>query len=228
MDDTIKVGSRRRPKPSRAVLTIPKKSNSHFVGQMTFGEETGQGQCLGFASLHEHDCALLLIYAPGVIDVEEQITSIDYLGADGNVHPRTFDFRVTKIGGGRSGIEVKDVRIGDSAIYRDDVNRVAAAAIPGTADKVFVVTRRNMDPEELRKVKLFHGCRFLQPEIDRKLSEYLESFSGKAIMRDLLKAADIGDDGFQATVRLIRNGTLCVCEGNSITLSSVVAKVKVP
>jgi hypothetical protein len=40
---------------------------------LTFGEEKGQGQCLGFESKLEHDIALIAIYRSGVTDVREQV-----------------------------------------------------------------------------------------------------------------------------------------------------------
>ena len=224
MEEIPKIGIRRRPKPSRATLTIPRKSDRNFVGQLTFGEEKGQGQCLGFIGLHEHDSALTMIYAPGVIDVEEQIKSIDYLGADGEVHKRTFDFRVTTVHGSRYAIDVKNRAVAETARYRDDVTRAAAAAIPGTADKVFIVSKRNFNPEELHLAKLFHVSRFPQPEIDRVLEAFIEGFSGHAAMRDMLNAAGIGDNGFHAVMRLIHKGILTVAGSKRITLSSVVAK----
>lgn len=227
MEEIPKIGIRRRPKPSRASLTIPKKSDRHFVGQMTFGEENGQGQCLGFASMHEHNGGLLLIYAPGVIDVEEQVRSVEYLGADGKSHKRTFDFRTTTVHGTRYGIDVKNRAVAETAKYRDDVARAAAAAIPGTADKVYIVSSRNINPEDLHLAKLFHVSRFPQPEVDRVLGAFVKGFSGHAVMRDMLETAGIGDNGFHAVMRLIRKGILTVAGCKRITLSTVVAKGEV-
>lgn len=227
MDETNPIGLWRTPKPSRAKLKIIKKSSAHFVGQTTFGEGTGQGQCIQFGSITEYNGVLLLIYAPGVIDVEEQIEPVRYIGADGETHTRTFDFRVTKIGGSRSAIDVKYQKRSETYAYRDDVARAAAAAIPGTADKVFVVSKRNMDPARLQRVRLFHSCRFPQPEIDKTLWEYVNAFSGQAVLRDLLAAADLGDVGFHAAVRLIHRGILSVPEQVRITLSCTVAKGEV-
>ena len=217
----------RTPKSSRAKLKIPKKSSKHFVGQTTFGEDKGQGQCLGFGSMVEHNASLLLIYAPGIVDVEEQIDPVFYLGADGKTHPRWFDFRVTKIGGSRAVCDVKNNQRAEMADYRDGMDRVAAAAIPGTADKVFVVSERNIKPERLQRVKLFHGCRFPQPDLDQKLEQFIASFSGQAVLRDLLASAELGNDGFHAAVRLIRRGILLVAEDVRITLSCVVSKEEV-
>ena len=60
MNQNKEIPKYRTPKPSRAVRPILKKSPKHFVGQLTFGEDKGQGQCLGFASGHEKDTALLV------------------------------------------------------------------------------------------------------------------------------------------------------------------------
>lgn len=227
MNQNKKIPKYRTPKPSRAVRPILKKSPKHFVGQLTFGEDKGQGQCVGFASGHEKDTALLLIYAPGIIDVEEQIAPVVYLGADGKSHPRTFDFRTTRIGGERAVYDVKNKAWADTAEYRDGMARVAVAAIPGTADKVYVVTKQNMKPDRLQRVSLFHDSRFPQPEFDRTLEQFVGEFTGQAVLRDLLAAAGLGDDGFQAAVRLIRQDVLFVPEEVPITLSCTVSKVEV-
>ena len=217
----------RIPKPSRAALKVPKKSSYHFVGQTTFGEDKGQGQCLAFGSLLEYHTSLMLIYAKGIIDVEEQIAPVVYLGADGKTHKRWFDFRTTRIGGEKAVYDVKNKVRADTAIYRDGMKRVAAAAMPGTADKVFVVTEQNIKPERLQRVKLFHDFRFPQPQFDFVLSRFVANFTGQAILRDLLRDAGLGDDGFHAAVRLIRQDILSVPDDVRITLSCIVSKVEV-
>jgi hypothetical protein len=72
------------PKPSRAMRPFARKTPNHFVGELTFGEEKGQGQTLGFGSKLEHDIALISIYRPGVIDVCEQV-EVSFIKSDGKV-----------------------------------------------------------------------------------------------------------------------------------------------
>lgn len=227
MSDKKTIGRLRTPLASRATRKIKRKSSSHFVGQMTFGEGAGQGQCLQFESKLEHDAALLLIYAPGVIDVEEQIEPVSYIGVDGKPHSRTFDFRAIKVCGTRSIVDVKDEGRSGSYAYRDDVSRAAVAVLQGKADKVFAVSKRNIDPDKLQRAQLFHGCRFAQPAIDKKLMDFVREFSGEMVLRDLLAAAGLDGDGFHAAVRLIRQGILSVPDRVRITLSCIVAKQEV-
>ena len=94
------------PKPSRAERKIPRKSKNHFVGELTFGEELGQGQAIGFESLLEHNICLIRIYHPGVIDVREQVKTV-YLKANGRVGNHFIDFVTTEEGRRRTGIIVK-------------------------------------------------------------------------------------------------------------------------
>lgn len=58
--------------------------------------------------------------------------------------------------------------------------RAAAAAIPGTADKVCVVSKRNFNPKMPHLAKRFHAGRFPQPEINRAPGASIEGFSGQA------------------------------------------------
>lgn len=224
MDKESRAKGWRRPKPSRATRKIRKVSTASFVGQTTFGEDTGQGRCVVFESKTELDSLLMMIYAPGVVDVEEQIAPVRYLGADGKEHVHHFDFRVTLIGGKRTAAAVKNPRVANTARFRDQMHRVAAAAIPTAAEKVVVISDRNLDPARLERVSLFHACRFPQPEIDERLARHVDGMVEDAVLRDLLNDAGLGDVGFHAAVRLIRHNVLTVPEDVRITLSCVVSK----
>jgi hypothetical protein len=85
------------PKPSRAERNIPRKSNNHFLGELTFGEELGQGQVIGFESLLEHNICLVGIYRPGVVDIREQVRTA-YLDANGRTGDHFIDYVATEDG----------------------------------------------------------------------------------------------------------------------------------
>jgi len=103
------------PKPSRAQRTIPRKSKNHFVGALTFGEELGQGQVLGFESMLEHNIGLVSIYAPGVIDVREQVRVV-YVKANGKTTDHFIDFVTVEKRGRRTALCLTSAPMGPNSV----------------------------------------------------------------------------------------------------------------
>lgn len=213
------------PKPSRAQRTIPRKSNNHFVGALTFGEELGQGQVLGFESMLEHNIGLVSIYTPGVIDVREQVRVV-YTKANGKTSDHFIDFVTVEKKGRRTALIVKPHYRAVRAKFRDTVARVAAAAIPSVVDRVVVVTERVLDPMKLARVEQFHASRFAQPEFDTMARNALSCFEGILSIREFLAMAGLGTEGFHAVVRMVRFGLLEAIEPGLLKLSSPIQPLR--
>ena len=209
------------PKKSRAERKIPRKSNNHFVGELTFGEELGQGQTVGFESKLEHDVGLLAIYSPGVIDLREQVKMI-YTKADGRYVPHYIDFITTEQLGRRTALIVKPHFRAIQSKFRDLVSRLASAAIPRVVDRLVVATERVLEPLRLARVEQFHSCRFAQPEFDNILMNEIKHLDGNMKIQDFLNQIGIGNDGFHAVVRMVRFGMLDAPEPGLLKLSSSV------
>ncbi len=214
----------RPPKPSRAQRKIPRKSSDHFLGQLTFGEEAGQGQCLQFESLLEYKTALLLIYRPGIVDVREQVGPVMFTKANGKAGKHYFDFITYEAAGRRTGVMVKPEWRAEKAEFQDEAARVRAAAVPTVVDRVVVVTERQIHPHKLARASLFHYCRFAQPEHDKVLACAANDFEGPATVRDFCRAAGIGDEGYHGAIRLIRKGILRTDVEWPLNLGSVVRR----
>lgn len=211
------------PKPSRAERKIPRKSSHHFVGQLTFGEERGQGQCLGFESKLEHDLALVMIYTPGVIDVREQV-EVFFERANGKLARHFIDFIAQEAGGRRTAVLVKPYHRSVRADFQDVAARVAGVVAPLVADRVVISTDKMLDQEKLALAAQFHYCRFAQPEYDAAVLAARERMAKPLSMRDFLRFAGTGDEGFHAAVRLVRFGRLESMQGGLVTMSSMVRK----
>ena len=207
------------PKPSRAERKIPRKSKNHFVGELTFGEELGQGQAIGFESLLEHNICLIGIYRPGVVDIREQVKTV-YSKANGRIGNHFIDFVTTEEGRRRTGIIVKPQYKAVQAKFRDHVSRVALAAIPSVVDRIVVATERVLDPLLLVRVEQFHASRFAQPAFDNAVRRALNNFEGRSSIEDFLEMAGVGTDGFHAVVRMVRFNLLKTLCSGLITLSS--------
>lgn len=210
------------PLPSRAKRTIPRKSSNHFLGQTTFGEETGQGRCVQFESKLEHDTLLLLIYRPGVVDVCEQVGPVLFGKANGKPGGHYFDFVATEAAGRRTGVMVKPAFRAHCFQFQELAARVRAEAVPRIVDRVVFVTEREVDPRKLARASLFHYCRFAQPAIDLALADAVTGFQGPATVREFCRHAGVGEEGFHGAIRLIRRGVLQTVVVWPLTLDSVV------
>lgn len=210
------------PKPSRAKRTIPRKSSNHFVGQMTFGEEAGQGRCLQFESKLEHDTALLLIYRPGVVDVIDQVGPIPLPPIPDGPREHYFDFVSVEAMGRRTGVMVKPQFRTQRPQFQDIAARVRVAAVPRFVDRVVIVTEHEIDPRKLARASLFHYCRFPQPSIDQILAKAANDFEGPSTVRRFCHDVGVGDDGFHGAIRLIRRGALQTAVEWPLHLDSIV------
>lgn len=194
-----------RPKPSRAGRTLPKKTKGSIVGQLTFGEVAGQGQCLAFESKLERDVALMSIYAPGVIDVEDQVGPVHWTDATGKVRKHFFDFKVTTVTKGgatqRVAVVVKPEFRAQSAKFRDQIERVARAAVPTFVDKVCIVSEANLCETALARAAQLHGARIPVPEIDAILAR-LAPIKAWTLISTALASVDLGPEGFGGILRL--------------------------
>lgn len=209
------------PKPSRAQRPFLRKTPNHFVGELTFGEDRGQGQTLGFGSKLEHDIALVAIYTPGVVDVREQV-EVYFVKANGNPARHYIDYISYEKSGRRTGILVKRQSYADRADFQDTASRVAFAAIPLVVDRVVIATERVLERNLMARVEQFHGYRFAQPDIDQKLAEALLELEGPSSIRAFLDMAGLGIAGFHGVVRLVRFQKLAAPVPGLLSLSSIV------
>lgn len=215
------------PKPSRAERKIPKKSSHHFVGEMTFGEEIGQGQVLTFESFLEHNVALVAIYTPGVIDIREQVR-VEFVNANGRVGTHYIDFLTTEQGGRRTAILVKPLFRAMKANFRDMAARIRTAIAPDIADRLVIGTERTLWGGRLQRAEQYHASRFAQPALDRRVRDAVENFDGPSTIRDFLSFSEVGPDGFHATLRLIRFGILTAPTPGVLTMNSIIHREVTP
>ena len=88
---------------------------------------------MAFGSLFEYYSSLMLIYAKVIIDVEEKIAPVVYLGVDGKTYKGCSDFKTTRIGDERALYDVRNKAKADTSIYRGSMKRLAMAVMPETA-----------------------------------------------------------------------------------------------
>jgi hypothetical protein len=219
------------PLPSRASRKPARRTKGSVVGQLTFGEEHGQGQCLVFESTLELHTALLAIYAPGVLDVEDQVGPVTWTDASGKTRSHTFDFRVTTVSAGgmrsRAGLAVKPEHRAQRAKFRDEMERVTRAATPWLVDRVCIVTEANIDPVQLTRAKQLHGARMPVPEIDRAVAA-VGHISDWMPVRDVLANVGLGPEGFGSILRLIRIGALMTQAPGLVSMASLVRNGEMP
>lgn len=206
---------------------MPKKSSHHFVGELTFGEEFGQGQILAFESLLEHNVALVAIYTPSVIDIREQV-KVQFVNANNRVGTHCIDFVTTEKAGRRTAVLVKPLLKAGKPSFRDMAGRVRSVVTPQIADRLVIATERTLLGGKLERAEQYHASRFAQPALDRRVREAVGEFQGPATIRDFLSFSGVGPDGFHATIRLVRFGIIEAPKPGILTMSSVVHRVGSP
>ncbi|SHJ28681.1 hypothetical protein [Wenxinia saemankumensis] len=211
------------PLSSRGCRTVRTKTKGSVVGQMTFGELEGEGRCLQFESMLEHKVALVSLYLPGVVDVIDQVGPIEFIDAAGRRKKHTLDFNVVTVTKGgkriRTGLVVKPLFKAERAKFRDEIERVARAAVPSFVDRVCIVTEANVCKQALLRAGQLHGARLPVPDIDAVLGSAPLSSTWTPIV-DMLASLGLGPEGFAGVLRLVIRGVLLVEAPGLITMAS--------
>lgn len=208
------------PAKSRAVRTIPKASQGHFVGEFVFGVE--KPQRVGFESLLEFQTAICTVYRPGFVDLEEQLAPIAYRKPNGDIGHHFLDYRATFRSGLRIGIAVKTSERAARLKFRSEMQAVAEAAVPTVIDKLVVVTERNIHPVELFNAKLFHAARRPVPGEDEALADLHARLSAPVTVADLIHQGRHDGVTLFGVARAIHVGGLRLMRNERIVQSSFV------
>lgn len=209
------------PRPSQAKRSVPRSSKGHFVGQLVY-QLRGKPQILSFDSLLEYHAALCLIYMLNVVEVEEQLAPLSFRKPNNSLGTHYFDFRATFRGGKRWAIAVKPERIAQTYKFKATMDAIASAAMPEVAQKVSVITERNLNPIEVHNAKLFHAARKVQTQVDEVIQDALKNILKPMRIFDFLKQVGCNGAGFFSVVRCIRFGHALHVDGGKICSDSLI------
>lgn len=212
------------PEPSRACRDVSQASRGHqtaariiptaraVAGQQVRSESGAEdGVICGFAC------------QPDVVDIEEQLPPVHYVGLDGTPKRKIFDFRITYRDGFRLAVEVKPAAIAVRKRTLDELRCVAKAMPRGFADAVALVTENDIDQTMRHNGGvMLRYVRETDAEADRKACDLVDSLAGTVAIDDLVRSLGLGHRGFGALVRLIWRRRLLLTQRERITYRALV------
>lgn len=221
------------PTPPRGDRPVQLKSDSHFSGHLVFHRKCRNrphvscGQVLEVESHLEMNLALILAMRPQVTDLECQARFNWKSTETGKLKKHFFDFRVTLVDGSRVAVMVKQsrkLRCPEFCALRDSVG---AAMTPEFADRVIVLTERNISPVEIYNATFLDSLKEHDPEADAAARRAMAQVHGGRAIGEVVKEIGMAGRGFRAVGRLLRQGELALSKVERITLGTVVGRVAV-
>lgn len=209
------------PRPPQNARKVAKGRRNHFTGQTNAGADEESG--MDIESYTELQVLLALLARPGIAHVENQV-EFAFTGRDGSTERHFFDFRATKVDGSRTAIMVKSAYRFGQAKIRDELVYIASRVPKSFADKVEVVTEKNLLPSEIYNAEMMHQMRRPVPDADAAARHAIRNIRGAVLIRDLVEIIGHGGDGFQALVRLIRSHDLKLTRQERISYETYVTR----
>lgn len=209
------------PRPSTVPRTVAKGRREHFTGQLNVGPD--EGTCMDIESYTEFQVALTLLARPEVAYVENQVP-FTYLCGDGKPAKHFFDFRATLVDGSCHAIMVKSEYRFRSPKVSQELRLIASQVDADFADRVVVMTEKNVSAAEFYNAEMMHEMRWPDPAVDGEALRVIQSIVGAVRISDLVEAIGHGGQGFRAVVRLIRNRQLSIPAGVKISPEATVSR----
>ncbi|MBN2906681.1 MAG: hypothetical protein JXJ18_08235 [Rhodobacteraceae bacterium] len=200
---------------------MAKGRREHFTGHFVFGPN--EGKAMDFESNTEFRIALVVLARPGVVDLENQVP-FRWRDTTGKVHTHFFDFRASQKDGSRIAIMVKAAHRLKSERLRAELAAIAAQVTPDFADRVVIMTEKDLDPVELFNAEIVHEFRRSDPVADAAARRAVQGLVGAARIEDLVETIGLGADGFRALVRLVGTRELELTEAVRISHDAFVRR----
>jgi len=188
------------PRQPQAGRKITMGVQKHFTGSIVFGDR--EGQVMQFESHTEKIVALVMLARRGVAGLENQIP-FPWVNLDGAAATHFFDFRASLTDGSRVAMIVKNARKAAKAEFIAEMSYLASQVTSDFADRVALITEKDLDPIEVHNAELIHSVRFADPEPDAAVQGVVAEINGTVQIRDIVAIAGVSGRGFMAVVRLI-------------------------
>ena len=214
-------GSVRLPLPPLGDRSIKMGVKQHFTGSFIHGED--EGREIEFESHTEFMVGLVMLARPEVVNLENQVL-FRWIDEEDQPHRHFFDYRVTLSDGGRIALVVKKGPKAFDPEFRVWLRRLARRAVPGFADRLTLITRRDLDPVEIHNAQLIHAVRLPDPEPDAAVRQAVASITGAARISDIVAAACCKGSGFRSVVRMIRSHELQLVAHERISPETLVRR----
>jgi len=179
-----------------------------------------------FESWPEYKCLLLLLAMAEVYNIWDQPPKIRYRNRDGKFCNHTFDYLVTLTNGERIAIAVKPAALVIKRDFVDELSYVAAAVPLDFADRVWLITEKNLNKDEVANAEMLHAFR-RKPDVeaDEAIDGVIADLKGGMTIGSLVEVSGLGARGFRAIVRAIFDGKLSAPRQEKITYATRVEVV---
>lgn len=176
-----------------------------------------------FESWPEYKCLLLLLAMGDVYNIWDQPPKIRYRNGAGKYRNHTFDYLVTLLNGERIAIAIKPSALVIRRDFIDELGYVAAAVPLEFADRVLLVTEKNLNKDEVANAEMLHAFR-RQPDVkaDEAIAGIIAGLTGGVAIGNLVEESQMGGRGFRAVVRAIYDGKLSAPRQQKITYATKV------
>lgn len=215
------------PLPSRAsrVPSLRTKISLHGTMVMHFPADKDP-TCRVFESNLEKGTLYLLSARRDVHDIWDQPPAVKFRDANGKMREHTFDFRAELTSGEFVAIAVKPWARVVKTDFQTELAYVQAMMPLAFANRVILVTERNLDKIEVRNAAMFHEFRQNEDEdaeAEARIGAIIEGMSAPTLIKDLVAQSGLGVRGFRAVVMAIYRGGLVANRRAEINYSALVS-----
>ena len=213
----------RPPGPPQRLWIPPVKSRgTRKVALGAKGHSSGAFVADNFVTAFESGAEKKTAFAarawPGVRDVIDQFPKVKYRDDDGEWHTHTFDYLVVFDDDNKTAVSCKPWELVASSEIRRIHKLLAAQMSPAVANRINLVTERNISDADWFNAELIQSVRRDPNPADDALIERLTAgLVGTTTIGELACASCLKGYGFRAVVRLIASFKLTMAERVRIT-----------
>ncbi|MFC7053091.1 Tn7 transposase TnsA N-terminal domain-containing protein [Hansschlegelia quercus] len=195
------------PLPSRASRFPALKSKGSSRGEIYCASS---GRIIVYESALERRAAVICLASPDVVDIWDQPPPVIYtIGAGGIERRHTFDFRLVLKNSCRIAVAVKPYERAIATCFFHHMRLIARQLDRSFADKVVVLTERELDPIAVQHAELvLIARRSHDPEADAAIQHVAASLIGAVSVNQLVDRTGLQGRGFYAIARAIGIGML--------------------
>lgn len=146
---------------------------------------------------------------PDVVTFAEQLTRIDYVGADNQPHYTKIDAHVLLGNGEEALVSVKYDEKARRPSYLAEVQAIARQTSNAVADRITVLSRFSFHPIYRKCARDIHlARRGWDPAADQIVSDVANKLPETFTLGQLVDQSGVGSRGFRAAIRLLGDGDL--------------------
>jgi len=229
-DEYIDDHTYRPPNKSTGVKYFPARSKSSVRGFGIFEMPAeDHARQIIYESDLERKTLLMLCAQTDIWNVHDQPSRIPYTDFSGTKAIHIPDYLAQYKCGLRVAIAVKPYNRVQKTNFRRTLQAVKKHMSPSFADRLTLVTERNLHPAEVQNATLLQFCRqHRDQEADRLVAKAVAHLSEETSISDLVQEVGLNGRGFRAIFRAIYRGELIADRQKVISKSSRVSRPEQP